>query len=85
VEEYAGDECGEALAVGYESGYGAVVEKCSREVVGSGGYLPKEYGGGCGDEGVVDDRCETGGILVTEGEHGLMVVGVSDIGVVRGL
>lgn len=43
--------------------------------------MPEEDGGGCGDDGVVDDGGEAGGVLVCEGEHGLMVVGVSDIGV----
>ncbi len=43
--------------------------------------MPEEDGGGGGDDGVVDDGGEAGGVLVCEGEHGLMVVGVSDIGV----
>ena len=45
--------------------------------------MPEEYGGGGGDDGVVDDGGEVGGVLVAEGEHGLMVVGASDIGVGR--
>ena len=85
MEEDAGYECGEALAVDDESGYSAVVEECGCEVVGGGGYLPEEDGGGCGDDGVVDDGGEAGGVLVGEGEHGLSVVGVPDIDVGLGL
>ncbi len=48
-------------------------------MVGGGGGLPEEDGGGGGDDGVVDDGGEAGGVLVGEGEHGLMVAGVSDI------
>ena len=47
--------------------------------------MPEEDGCGCGDDCVVDDGCEAGGVLVSEGEHGLMVVGVSDIGVGLGV
>ncbi len=44
-----------------------------------GGCLPEEYGGGCCDDGVIDYGGEAGWVLVAQGEHGLMVVGVSDI------
>ena len=64
MEEDAGDEGGEALAVGDESGYGSVVEEGCCEVVWGGGCLPEEDGGGCGDEGVVDYGGDAGGVLV---------------------
>lgn len=48
---------------------------------GGGGCLPEVYGGGCCDDCVVDDGCESGGVLVAEGEHGLIVGRVSDIDV----
>ena len=62
-------------------GYAQCSERihCSRARLDQ--YRPEEHGGGCGDDCVVDDGGEAGGVLVAEGEHGLIVVGVSDIGV----
>ena len=81
MKEYVGYEGVKVLAVGDLGGDETVCEQCGDEVVGGRGCLPEKYCDGCSDDGIVDDGDEAGGVLVAEGEHGLMVVRVSDIGV----